>query len=169
MNKGILTVGIILLALIALNLLAVLNNYSTGSELDYYLLKETTDASLEDALDPMYKYYCGLYRIDKEKFAESFIKRFAANVDLSRGYRIRFYDINEVPPRVSVRIDSLTSVKFNQGTGDSGEKRPATISTSYDAIIESHNKGDLATEIGIQDPDSDLCKKLPDIVKSSFK
>ena len=43
MNKGILTVGIILLALIALNLLNVLNNYSTGSELDYYLLKETTD------------------------------------------------------------------------------------------------------------------------------
>ena len=59
MNKGILAVGIILLALIALNLLNVLNNYSTGSELDYYLLKETTDASMVDALDKQYLKVCG--------------------------------------------------------------------------------------------------------------
>ena len=42
MNKGMLTVGIILLSVIALLLINVLTNYSTGSELDYYLVKETT-------------------------------------------------------------------------------------------------------------------------------
>ena len=47
MNKGILTVGIILLSIIALILINVLTNYSTGSELDYYLVKETTDAAIE--------------------------------------------------------------------------------------------------------------------------
>ena len=55
MNKGMLTVGIIFLGLIALLLLQILNNYSTGSELDYYLLKETTDAAMEDAID--YTFY----------------------------------------------------------------------------------------------------------------
>ncbi|MBP5678215.1 MAG: hypothetical protein J6X28_00105, partial [Bacilli bacterium] len=63
MNKGMLTIGIILLALLDLNLLNVLNNYSTGSELDYYLLKETTDAAMVDALDEFYYKKCGLYRI----------------------------------------------------------------------------------------------------------
>ena len=47
MNKGMLTVGIILLSLIALLLINVISNYSTGGELDYYLLKETTQMSLE--------------------------------------------------------------------------------------------------------------------------
>ena len=149
MNKGILTVGIILLALIALNLLNVLNNYSTGSELDYYLLKETTDAAMVDALDPFYKSTCGLYRIDKEKFVESFLYRFATNVDASRAYTIGFYDINEVPPKVSVKIDSGTSIGFNTGTGGSGDKLAANISTSYDAVLETNYKSDVQTEMGL--------------------
>lgn len=46
MNKGMLTVGIIILALCGLLLINIISNYSTGSELDYYLLKETTDAAI---------------------------------------------------------------------------------------------------------------------------
>jgi len=155
MNKGILAVGIILLALIALNLLNVLNNYSTGSELDYYLLKETTDASMVDALDKTYFKNCGLYRIDKEKFVESFLYRFANNIDASRGYTIGFYDINEVPPRVSVKIDSLTTLSFNTGK----DRQAANISTSYDAVLETNYKSDMDTEINLK-INSDKCKNL---------
>ena len=100
MNKGMLTVGIILLSLIALLFINILSNYSRGSEMDYYLLKETTDAAMTDALDVAYQRTCGLPRIDKERFVESFLYRFAVNVDNSRGYTIGFYDINEVPPKV---------------------------------------------------------------------
>lgn len=157
MNKGILTVGIILLALIALSLLNVLNNYATGSELDYYLLKETTDAAMVDALDKSYLRTCGLYRIDKEKFVESFLYRFASNVDASRGYTIGFYDINEVPPKVSIKIDSLTTLSFS--TSSQGDKEAANISTSYDAILESNYLTDTHTEIGLN-TDNDMCKDL---------
>ena len=157
MNKGILTVGIILLALIALSLLNVLNNYATGSELDYYLLKETTDAAMVDALDKSYLRTCGLYRIDKEKFVESFLYRFASNVDASRGYTVGFYDINEVPPKVSIKIDSLTTLSFS--TSSKGDKEAANISTSYDAILESNYLTDTHTEIGLN-TDSDMCKDL---------
>ena len=108
MNKGMLTVGIILLSLIALLMINVLTNYSTGGELDYYLVKETTDAAIEDALDATYYRKCGLYRMDKEKFVESFLYRFADSVDNTRSYKVGFYDINEVPPKVSIRVDSLT-------------------------------------------------------------
>ena len=167
MNKGILTVGIILLALIALNLLNVLNNYATGSELDYYLLKETTDAAMVDALDPFYQTTCGLFRIDKEKFVESFLYRFATNVDASRSYKIGFYDINEVPPKVSVKIDSLTSMAFNTSTGGGGERQAAQISTSYDAILETNYLSDVRTEVGLLLPNSDECKKLQDLYGTS--
>ena len=90
MNKGMLTVGIILLSLIALLLINVLTNFSTGSELDYYLVKETADAAMEDAVDQVYLRTCGLYRIDKEKFVENFVYRFATNVDNTRNYNIKF-------------------------------------------------------------------------------
>ena len=108
MNKGMLTVGIILLSIIALLLINVLSNYSTGSELDYYLLKETTDASMADALDNTYLRTCGLYRIDKEKFVESFLYRFASNVDATREYKIGFYDI---PKYIKQTLDAHTSIE----------------------------------------------------------
>ena len=161
MNKGMLAVGIILLALIALNLLNVLNNYATGSELDYYLLKETTDAAMVDAVDKYYARTCGIYRIDKEKFVESFLYRFAYNVDASRGYKIGFYDINEMPPKVSIKIDSLTTLSFRTPT----DKEAAQITTSYDAILEADNLSDLRTEVDLK-LDTDACKTVYDINNS---
>ena len=161
MNKGMLTVGIILLSLIALLLINVLTNFSTGSELDYYLVKETADAAMEDAVDQTYLRTCGLYRIDKEKFVENFIYRFANNVDSTRNYNIKFYDINEVPPKVSIKIDSLTTLAFNAN----GEKKAADISTSYDAILETNYFGDMSTEQGLHNMTLDQCKSLLNITE----
>ncbi len=155
MNKSILAVGIIFLSLIALLLINVLTNYSTGSELDYYLVKETTDAAMKDAIDMSYYWNCGIYRIDKEKFVESFLYRFADNVDITRDYKIGFYDINELPPKVSVKIDSLTvlSVKDQQGNNEA-----AQMSTSYDAILETTYKDDTFVKNSLNDANSDICK-----------
>ena len=155
MNKSILAVGIIFLSLLALLLINVLTNYSTGSELDYYLVKETTDAAMNDAIDMSYYWNCGIYRIDKEKFVESFLYRFADNVDITRDYKIGFYDINELPPKVSVKIDSLTvlSVKDQNGNADA-----AQMSTSYDAILETAYKDDTFVKNNLKDANSDICK-----------
>ena len=155
MNKSILAVGIIFLSLLALLLINVLTNYSTGSELDYYLVKETTDAAMKDAIDMSYYWNCGIYRIDKEKFVESFLYRFADNVDITRDYKIGFYDINELPPKVSVKIDSLTvlSVKDQNGNADA-----AQMSTSYDAILETAYKDDTFIKNNLKDANSDICK-----------
>ena len=158
MNKGMLTVGIILLSLIALLMINVLTNYSTGGELDYYLVKETTDSAIEDSLDMTYYRKCGLYRMDKEKFVESFLYRFADSVDNTRTYKVGFYDINEVPPKVSIRVDSLTVLSVNAG-GDGGKNQAANITTSYDAIVESKYLSDVSTEAVLKQMppyDSDL-------------
>ena len=134
MNKGMLTVGIILLAILGLLLINIISNYSTGSELDYYLVKETAEAAMEDAIDV--KYYRDNYalRIDKDKFVESFLRRFADSVDNTRYYRIGFYDLNEVPPKVSIKVDSATVLSF--------DSQNLIMTTTYDGIAESIRKED---------------------------
>ena len=164
MNKGMLTVGIILLSLIALLLINVLTNFSTGSELDYYLVKETADAAMEDSIDMTYLRTCGLYRIDKEKFVENFVYRFVNNVDETRDYNIKFYDINEVPPKVSVKVDSLTVLSVKSGED---KKEAADITTSYDAILETNYYGDFAVEEGLKNMNLDQCKKLIELGSSN--
>lgn len=134
MNKAMLTVGIILLSIIALGVINVIQNYTTGQELDYYLLKETTEAAMEDAVDLSYYREQSIIRMDKEKFAESFIKRFARSVDDRRSYEISFYDVNEIPPKASVQVKSATSKTFYSGAVD--------ITTKLDMIVESNNKKD---------------------------
>ena len=156
MNKGMLTIGIILLSLIALLMVNVLTNFSTGGELDYYLVKETVDASLKDAIDNTYLRTCGTLRIDKEKFVESFLYRFADSVDATRSYDVSFYDINEVPPKVSIKVDSLTTLAFNA----QDKKTAADITTSYDAILETTNFGDMSVEEGLHNMSLDQCKSL---------
>ena len=161
MNKGMLTVGIILLSVIALLLINVLTNYSTGSELDYYLVKETTNAAMTDAQDYDYLRTCRVPRIDKEKFVESFILRLADNVDTTRGYKVSFYDINEVPPKVSVKVDSSTVLKFKVKDQNGKEQSDAIdMTTSYDAIVESVGKTDPTMDYQLSHYNSDVCKKF---------
>ena len=129
MSKGMLIVGIILLAIITFGVVNIVQNYQTGNELDYYLLRETTEAAMTDAVDVAYYRLSGLLRIDKEKFVESFVRRFSENVSNSRTYDIGFYDINETPPKVSVLVKSETAASIN------GES--LTLSNKIDVILES--------------------------------
>ncbi len=138
MNKAYLTVGIILLSIIALAAINLIQNYSTGTELDYYILKETAQASMTDAVDKTYYRKNGTLRIDKEKFAESFVLRFANAVKdaSSRKYNISIYDINEVPPKVSIKV-----VSKNISLSPNGEENQDIV-TQIDAVLMSNNKND---------------------------
>lgn len=159
MNKAMLTVGIIILSLATFLMINIISNYSTGSELDYYLVKETSEAAMVDAIDVKYYRENSLLRIDKEKFVESFIRRFADAVDNTRNYRINFYDINEVPPKVSVKVDSSTVLSF-QGTN-------LEMSTNLDAILENNYGSDQLTTNELTNLDSDLGKPIVDSKKDN--
>lgn len=137
MNKAILSVGIILLSAMAFVLINLITSANTGSELDYYLVKETTEAAMLDASDFNYYSVNGVIRMDSDKFVESFLRRFAESVDNTREYDVRFYDLNEVPPKVSVKVDSDSAVSFNGSS--------AKLSTNIDAILESNYKKDNLT------------------------
>ncbi len=133
MNKGILTVGIIIMAITALVMFNVITSWSRGDELDYYLVKETAEAAMEDAIDVGFYRDSGQIRMDTEKFVETFLIRFAKGVDNTRDYTVRFYDLNEVPPKVSVKVESINSLKYDD---------TVQISTTYDGIVESSYKKD---------------------------
>ena len=152
MNKAMLTVGIIILSLATLLMINIISNYSSGSELDYYLVKETSEAAMVDAIDVGYYRENGLLRIDKEKFVESFIRRFAVSVDNTRNYQVQFYDLNEVPPKVSVKVDSSTVLSFK---GSDLE-----MSTQLDAILENTYKDDPLVTNELKDIDSDLGRAI---------
>lgn len=80
------------------------------SEHNYYILKEVTEGSMWDAVDlGYYRKTDGDIKIIKEKFVESFIRRFAQSANLSRKYLIEVYDVNEVPPKVSIKVSSMES------------------------------------------------------------
>ena len=152
MNKAMLTVGIIILSLATLLMINIITNYSSGSELDYYLVKETSEAAMVDAIDVKYYRENGLLRIDKEKFVESFLRRFADSVDNTRNYQVAFYDLNEVTPKVSVKVDSSTVLSFK---GSNLE-----MSTQLDAILENTYDSDPLVTNELKDLNSDFGKPV---------
>lgn len=100
---------LIVLGIFVIVIMMIINNITTTKSQDYYLVKEIAQASMIDAID--YSYYTDWkeLRINKEKFVESFIRRFADSVTLSDTYTIEFYDLYEAPPKISVRVQSDTN------------------------------------------------------------
>ncbi len=140
MNKAMLTVGVILLGIAGILTFNIIQDYSKGSELDYYLLKETTEAAMFDAVDVTYYSMTGQVRIDRESFVDSFIRRFAQSVTQNREYDIKIYDINETPPKVSIKVESTTTSSLQE------ENLP--IITNIDAILETkYDKNDIVATL----------------------
>ena len=69
--------------------------------------------------------------MDEEKFIENFIRRFAENAELSNTYVIDIYDINTIPPKVSLKVSST------KDTNTTGEFVEFDIVNNIDAILET--------------------------------
>lgn len=132
MNKGIFTVGVIILAIMALAVVNIINNYSAGNEMTESLLKDTVEAAMIDAVDiSYYRVSGGVIRMDKEKFVENFTRRFAASVSNDKDYQVKIYDIYEIPPKVTIQVGSSTTATF-QGEGlDIVNKISGILETKY--------------------------------------
>ncbi len=126
-----------LFGIVMINLFGGLTIYN---EQDYTNLKELVEASMIDSIDyTAYRegigydgvqkennepnvrqdeyMHCitgetGQIRIVREKFVESFARRFAENANSSRDYRVIYNDIDECPPKVSVTVVSKQQLDF---------------------------------------------------------
>ena len=73
----------------------------------------------------------GTIRIDREKFVENFVRRFAEGAQLSQNYKIEIFDVNETPPKVSIRVSSSLASNVTN------EIIEFNISNKLDAILET--------------------------------
>lgn len=122
---------IVLGAFVVVVLLLVQSFTSTNTQ-DYYMVKTITEAAMEDAIDYSYYRTYGEAKINKEKFEESFIRRFAEEASLTTTYTITFSDIYEAPPKVSVKVSSKAG-----GFSVTGSNDDIDIVNKIDAILES--------------------------------
>lgn len=122
----VITVGVTLILLIYL-----FQDITNTDEHNYYLLKETTEGALLDAVDVADYRVTGKISINREKFVEVFVRRFAENADLSNEYVIEIYDINEEPPKVSLLVKTKT------GGNVASERVEFDITNRLDAILET--------------------------------
>lgn len=104
MKESFWGVMILLLGVVSIFLIYFFQNVTNTSEHNYELLKETTEAAMYDSLDLAAYRKNGIIKIDTERFLESFIRRFAQNASLSHTYHIDIYDVNEIPPKVSLKL-----------------------------------------------------------------
>lgn len=130
------TVGIIILGIIGIMVIILFQDLTTNDENDYYLLKEVTEAAMLDSVDLKYYREHGDYKIVKEKFVENFTRRFAeSTLFVGSTYTIKFFDIMEKPPKVTVTIDtgigSYTIYKESDSYG---------INNELSAILEGVGK-----------------------------
>lgn len=103
---------LMLLGIFVIVIMLLIQNLTSSNTQDYYLVKEITEAAMIDAVDYGYYREYGEVRIIKEKFVESFVRRFAETADLTSTYQISFSEIYEAPPKVSVEVKSQSST-FN--------------------------------------------------------
>ena len=114
MNKGVFAAGILMIAVMALAVINIINNYSASNEMTESLLKDTVEAAMLDAVDlSYYRVSGGVIRMDKEKFVENFTRRFAESVSDDKDYQVKVYDIYEIPPKVTIQVGSSTTATFD--------------------------------------------------------
>ena len=121
---------LIMLGVFVVVIMMLISNVTTQNTEDYYLVKEVTEAAMIDAINYGYYREYGELKIDREKFIESFLRRFAENVSLNT-YEISFYGIYEAPPKVSVRV-ATKSKSFSV----MGDTTTFDIVNKVDAILE---------------------------------
>lgn len=133
MKESFWGVFIVTIGIAGIFLIFMFQDITNTDEHNYNLLKETTEGAMIDSIDLASYKYEGIIRIDREKFVENFLRRFAENASLSKSYLISIYDVNEYPPKVSIKVSSVA------GGADilSGDVVDFTITNRLDAILET--------------------------------
>lgn len=125
---------VIMLGVLAISVIYFFQNVTNTDEHNYNLLMESTKAAMYDSFDLSAYRKDGSIRIIQEKFIENFMRRFAENASLAHTYKIDIYDINENPPKVSIK---LSTADGSTSTNATGEVITFSVVNKIDAILET--------------------------------
>ncbi len=134
MSNSFWTAFIIALGIISISFIIFFQNLTSVDEQNYTLIREAAEAAMVDAFDDSaYRIDRHNIRIDREKFVENFVRRFAQGANLAQSYKIEIFDVVETPPKVSIRVSSaLTSNVTN-------DVITFDVINDLDAILEMRN------------------------------
>lgn len=140
-------VGMIIFGLIGLVIIVLFVQLTVNSDEEYYLLKEVTEASMVESIDYAHFRTTGDLKIVKEKFVESFFRRFAESANLNaESYEVKIYNVVESPPKASIEIiNNLGSRKFFWSTDpnvNASNINDYSVLSELDAILEYKDKKD---------------------------
>lgn len=155
----------LILGIMAAALLLLFGNINTKNEENYYLLKEVMQNAMLDSVDKeTYQngitqeriskineesareevFSCpanlpGTIRIVTEKFVENFSRRYSEVVNTSKKYKIEIFDIQECPPKVSLRVTTTENYSWVERlfTGSSEGDEETVIVNELSAILET--------------------------------
>ena len=131
MKESFWGIFVIFLGVTGLVFIVLFQNLTNTDQHNSELLSEVAEAAMYDAVDYSEVRKNGMLKINREKFVENFVRRYAESASRSREYDIIFYDINETPPKVSVGVRSKV-VGVNGSTQVNFD-----LSNKVDAILES--------------------------------
>lgn len=131
MKESFWGIFVVFLGVTSIFFIVLFQNLTNTDEHNSQLLKEVTEAAMWDAFDYSAYRAQGTVRINREKFVENFVRRYAESASKSREYKIKFYDVNEQPPKVSLSVTSGV-VGVNGSTEVTFD-----LTNSIDAILET--------------------------------
>ena len=158
MNSTMWTYFFMVVGILGIVMINLFSNILIANEQNYLILKETTEAAMVDAIDwegytiglgydgvtmktDPESMHClsepGQYRILKEKFIESFVRRFAQSVSLTKNYKIYINDIDECPPKVSITLTSQEEYPFLDFFRIEYQSNGDDVVNSISAIMET--------------------------------
>ncbi|MDD3452951.1 MAG: DUF5411 family protein [Bacilli bacterium] len=131
MKESFWGIFVVMLGIVSIVFIYFFQTVTNTDEQNYLLLKEITEAAMLDAVDLASYKKTGTVRIDREKFVENFLRRFAESVTLGNTYVIKIYDVNESPPKVSLQISTKLQSNVTSQIMD------FNITNRLDAILET--------------------------------
>lgn len=134
MKESFWGIFVIFMGVIGITFIVLFQNLTNTDQHNSQLLQEVAEAAMHDAIDYGAYKTDRVLKIDREKFAENFIRRYAESASKSREYEIVFYEINELPPKASVGVKS--KVVGSNGT----EQVTFDLNNRIDAILEVYGK-----------------------------
>ncbi len=125
---------LVLLGVFVVIIMLLIQNVTSNNTEDTYTVNQISEAAMIDAVDYAYYRQYGELKINREKFIESFLRRFADNAQLTTEYKLVFAGIYETPPKVGVEITSKTETYVIASDSSSFD-----MASRVEAILEQTN------------------------------
>ncbi len=81
-------------------------------------------------------YLVGEVKLNADVFVESFLRRYAQNINNNKSYRVTIQEVIEYPPKVSVKIETFSTYNSSDSRVETYNAGDFKIANQVDAIFE---------------------------------